>query len=323
MASIEDSLRRVPPQSLDAEQSVLGGVLLDNTALDRAGRDAAGRTTSTARRTARSSAACSRLSERSEPVDLITLSEELRGARRAGRRRRRRLPGRAGGARADRRQHPAVRPHRARQGDPAQPDHHRHGDRRARLRGGQRRRRSCSSGRSRRSSPSPTARCGRRSSASTACCDAAFKTIEQLCTSSAAAVTGVPTGFADLDTLTAGLQPSDLIIVGGRPSMGKTAFCLNIARARRAAGRERRRRLLARDVEGAARHAHAVLRGARRPVEGPHRPPERPRVPRAGGGGRPPVGRADLHRRHAGPVGARAARQGAPAAARPGGQARS
>lgn len=42
-------------------------------------------------------------------------------------------------------------------------------------------------------------------------------------------VTGVPTGFLDLDKLTAGLQPSDLIIIAGRPSMGKTAFCLNIA----------------------------------------------------------------------------------------------
>ncbi|RMF22551.1 MAG: replicative DNA helicase [Deltaproteobacteria bacterium] len=43
------------------------------------------------------------------------------------------------------------------------------------------------------------------------------------------AVTGVPSGFVDLDRLTAGFQPSDLIIVAGRPSMGKTAFCLNIA----------------------------------------------------------------------------------------------
>lgn len=42
-------------------------------------------------------------------------------------------------------------------------------------------------------------------------------------------VTGVPTGFGELDRLTAGLQPSDLIVVAGRPSMGKTAFCLNIA----------------------------------------------------------------------------------------------
>ncbi len=43
------------------------------------------------------------------------------------------------------------------------------------------------------------------------------------------AVTGVASGFVDLDRLTAGFQPSDLIIIAGRPSMGKTAFCLNIA----------------------------------------------------------------------------------------------
>jgi len=41
-------------------------------------------------------------------------------------------------------------------------------------------------------------------------------------------VTGVPTGFIEFDRLTAGLQPSDLIIIAGRPSMGKTAFALNI-----------------------------------------------------------------------------------------------
>lgn len=42
-------------------------------------------------------------------------------------------------------------------------------------------------------------------------------------------VTGVPTGFTDLDERTSGFQPGDLIIVAGRPSMGKTAFSLNIA----------------------------------------------------------------------------------------------
>jgi len=41
-------------------------------------------------------------------------------------------------------------------------------------------------------------------------------------------ITGVPTGFIDLDRMTSGLQPGDLIIVAGRPSMGKTAFSLNI-----------------------------------------------------------------------------------------------
>ncbi len=42
-------------------------------------------------------------------------------------------------------------------------------------------------------------------------------------------VTGIPTGFIELDQLTSGLQPCDLIVVAGRPSMGKTAFCVNIA----------------------------------------------------------------------------------------------
>ena len=42
-------------------------------------------------------------------------------------------------------------------------------------------------------------------------------------------VTGIPTGFLDLDYRTAGMQPSDLILIAARPSMGKTAFELNIA----------------------------------------------------------------------------------------------
>jgi replicative DNA helicase len=42
-------------------------------------------------------------------------------------------------------------------------------------------------------------------------------------------ITGVPTGFTDLDELTSGLQPSDLVIIAARPSMGKTSLVLNIA----------------------------------------------------------------------------------------------
>ena len=42
-------------------------------------------------------------------------------------------------------------------------------------------------------------------------------------------ITGVPTGFYDLDRMTAGLQPGDLIVLAARPSMGKTAFAINIA----------------------------------------------------------------------------------------------
>jgi len=55
-----------------------------------------------------------------------------------------------------------------------------------------------------------------------------FKTIESLYERKEH-LTGVPTGFSDIDEITSGMQSSDLIIVAGRPSMGKTAFCLNIA----------------------------------------------------------------------------------------------
>lgn len=57
----------------------------------------------------------------------------------------------------------------------------------------------------------------------------AFNKIEQLYASKGG-ITGLSTGFRDLDRLTAGLQPSDLILIAARPSMGKTAFVLNIAR---------------------------------------------------------------------------------------------
>ncbi|ALG66925.1 replicative DNA helicase [Beggiatoa leptomitoformis] len=57
------------------------------------------------------------------------------------------------------------------------------------------------------------------------------KTLDQidLLYQSGNAITGVPTGFKDFDEQTSGLQRSDLIIVAGRPSMGKTSFAMNIA----------------------------------------------------------------------------------------------
>ncbi|MGK5095372.1 replicative DNA helicase [Deltaproteobacteria bacterium TL4] len=55
-----------------------------------------------------------------------------------------------------------------------------------------------------------------------------FEHLEQL-SKNPAAVTGIPTGFTELDLLTRGLQRSDLVILAARPSMGKTAFAMNIA----------------------------------------------------------------------------------------------
>ena len=83
-------------------------------------------------------------------------------------------------------------------------------------------------------------------------------------------LSGIATGLADLDRMMGGLQPSDLIILAGRPGMGKTALATNIAfniakaYERRAAARRRdqdrqrrhRRLLLARNVGRAARHPH-------------------------------------------------------------------
>ncbi len=57
----------------------------------------------------------------------------------------------------------------------------------------------------------------------------AFETIERF-HERKGVVTGIPTGFAKLDELTSGFQPSELVIIAGRPSMGKTALSLNIAR---------------------------------------------------------------------------------------------
>jgi replicative DNA helicase len=55
-----------------------------------------------------------------------------------------------------------------------------------------------------------------------------FETIERL-HARKELITGVPTGFTDLDEITSGLQPSDLVIVAARPSVGKTSLVLNIA----------------------------------------------------------------------------------------------
>ncbi|MFZ9755298.1 MAG: replicative DNA helicase [Bacteroidia bacterium] len=58
----------------------------------------------------------------------------------------------------------------------------------------------------------------------------AFKSLEERSKSETIGITGVPSGFSDLDRMTSGWQPSDLIILAARPAMGKTAFALSLLR---------------------------------------------------------------------------------------------
>ena len=77
------------------------------------------------------------------------------------------------------------------------------------------------------------------------------------------AITGVPTGYGDLDERPAGLQTSNLVVVGARPAMGKTSFALGIVANAGVHVRAPGPALLPRDEPPRAHPAPAVLRGAR------------------------------------------------------------
>jgi len=226
MATIDDNLRRVPPQALEAEESVLGGVLLDNTALDRVIELV--RPDDFYRGAHRKLfRAMLSLSERSEPVDLITLSESLRargeltdvGGAAYLSELTERVPTAANIMHYARivRDRAVLRELITAATEIATKGYEATGDTSELLD---------------RAEQAIFAIAERKVRASffrlqDILVDS-LKTIERLYEHKQT-VTGVPTGFTDLDRLTSGLQPSDLIIVAGRPSMGKTAFCLNIA----------------------------------------------------------------------------------------------
>ena len=226
MARPDDALRKVPPQNVEAEESVLGGILTDATALDRVvevlGVDDFYRE---AHRTI--FRAMLGLSERGEPIDLITLSDALRSGDA--------LPA-VGGAtylaglvdrvpsaariatyarlvreKAVMRSLIRVSNEIAGRCYDGQEDIETFLDEAERL---------IFDVSEQRVRPAFT-------KVGDLIMDT-IKTVEQLYERKEL-VTGVPTGFLDLDRLTAGLQPADLIIIGARPSMGKTSFALNIA----------------------------------------------------------------------------------------------
>jgi len=87
-------------------------------------------------------------------------------------------------------------------------------------------------------------------------------------------VTGVPSGFIDLDEMTAGFQRSDLVVIAGRPSMGKTSFALNIAENVAAKAKEKDRYTVGVFSEAAGIPAAA----GRPPRDGTPRGPFRPRT---------------------------------------------
>jgi replicative DNA helicase len=221
-----DEFRKVPPQSIEAEESVLGGILIDNNALDRAleliiaedfYREAH-------RKIMR---AIIELSERHEPVDLVTLADALRGRNEL-----QDIGGAAYLAELTERVPTAANvAHYARiVKDKA--------ILRALI--------ETSTEIALRSYEAPAnvetfldqaehqifALSERKTRPSffrvRDIVIESMKAVEQLYERQEL-VTGVPSGFIDLDKKTAGLQPGDLIIVAGRPSMGKTAFAINIA----------------------------------------------------------------------------------------------
>jgi replicative DNA helicase len=226
VASLEDTLRKVPPQSLDAEESVLGGVLFDMHALDRAVEVLSVEDfyRESHRKIFRAMLA---LSEKGEPIDLITLSDLLKARGELQE---------IGGATylaelVDKVPSAANITHYARivrekailrhlinvcneissRCQHGQEDIEPFLDEAERL---------IFDVSEKRVRPS-FFKMGDMIMDT-------IKTVEKLFERKEL-VTGVPTGFRDLDLKTAGLQPSDLIIVAARPSMGKTAFVLNVA----------------------------------------------------------------------------------------------
>lgn len=227
MASIEENLRKLPPQNLEAEEFVLGGILLDNDAMNRAVEVGLRADDFYREAHRRIFTAMMELSERGTPVDAVTLAESLRKDGQLQN---------VGGA-------SFIAELTDRVPSAANVAHHaRIVKEKAILRG-----------LITTTTEIATQAYDGRTDVEHFLDEAerrifaiaemkfrpSFYKVRDLLVESLKDVerlyerkemiTGVPTGFHDLDKLTAGLQPSDLIIVAGRPGMGKTALALNMA----------------------------------------------------------------------------------------------
>jgi replicative DNA helicase len=226
MATLEDNLRKVPPQNLEAESSVLGGILLENDAINRVLESLTPDDfyRESHRKIFR---AMIELADRNEPVDLITLSDFLKGkgdleavggssylASIAGL-----VPTAANIAYYARivRERAILRHLISAATEIASRGFEEQGNVEEFLDTAEKAIFDISEKRIK----SSFVMVGDMIKDSIKMVEKLYERKEM--------VTGVPTGFKDLDELTAGLQPSELIVVAGRPSMGKTAVCLNIA----------------------------------------------------------------------------------------------
>ena len=226
MAELQDNLRRIPPQSIEAEESVLGGILLDNTSIDRAIEVLAADDfyRESHRKIFRGML---ELSERGEPADIITLSEVLRGRGELAdvggvtylAELTERVPTAANILQYARivKEKAILRGLIGTATDIATRGYEANQDVEELLDSAEQRIFAISEGRIR----PAFYRMGEVIMAT-------LKTVERL-HEHKQLVTGVPSGFDDLDRLTAGLQPAELIILAGRPGMGKTALALNMA----------------------------------------------------------------------------------------------
>ena len=267
---------RIPPHSIEAEQSVLGGLLLDNGAWDRDRRPAHRRRLLPLRAPADLRARSARLINATKPADVITVFEQLQSLGKAeecgGLAYLNALAQNVPSAANIRRYAEIVRERAILRKLVARQRRDRH----QRLQpAGPARSTQILDEAERQDLPHRRGGLARRARASrawTSCVVAADRPRQRAARERRrATVTGVRTGFYDLDRMTSGLQPGDLIVLAARPSMGKTAFALNIAehvaRQRRPAGG----RVLDGNGRVAARAAYGRLARPHRPEPPAHR----------------------------------------------------